>query len=188
MAQRVLWTAFVAFLLLTPAVSAHAEMPADCARADAVVSGKVRALMRRSDTEATWLLGNSIAAIKRARAQCVAGRHERALLRYGRILLYMDAREVALNEDGLTRSSWCNRLRARQLQRGRLSPIGRGTTNHCRGTCSQNGRSPTYGQHRSKIPRALAAMAFAEGPWASRNCAAGPAGSMLRMKLMSPCR
>ncbi len=32
------------------------------------------------------------------------------------------------------------------------------------------------------------AMALAEGPWAWRNSAAWPVGSMLRMKLMSPWR
>jgi hypothetical protein len=97
MVQRALCTSFVASLLLATTMSARADMPADCVSADGVVSGKIRALMRRSDSRATWLVGNSIAAVKQARAQCLGGQQEGALRQYGRILLYMETQEAALN-------------------------------------------------------------------------------------------
>lgn len=100
MVQRVLRTAVIAPLLLGFGLVAHAEMPADCASADAVVSGKIRALMRRSDARATWLIGNSIAVVKQARAQCTGGQQEAALRQYGRLLLYMETQEAALSPSG----------------------------------------------------------------------------------------
>jgi len=103
MVQRALSTAFVVSLLFSPVVSARADMPADCTSADGVLAGKIRALMRRSDTRATWLVGNSIAAVKQARAQCLSGQQEIALRQYGRILLYMETEEAAL--DGITVNS-----------------------------------------------------------------------------------
>jgi hypothetical protein len=102
MVQRALCSAVVASFLIGPGVSARADMPADCTSADNVVSGKIRALMRRSDTRATWLVGNSISAIKQARAQCLAGHQETALRQYGRVLLYMETQEAALNGLAMT--------------------------------------------------------------------------------------
>jgi hypothetical protein len=96
MVQCILRAAVLAPLVLGFGLAAHAEMPADCAAADAVVSGKIRALMRRSDVRATWLIGNSVAVVKQARAYCGGGQQEAALRQYGRLLLYMETQEAAL--------------------------------------------------------------------------------------------
>ncbi len=101
MLSRVMGTALAIPLLVAGSLglnvgAARAEMPADCTSADAVVSGKIRALMRRSDVRATWLVGNSIAAVKQARAHCAGGQQDMGLRQYARVLLYIESQELAM--------------------------------------------------------------------------------------------
>lgn len=90
--------------------AAELRLARECVTAELEAAEKIRALLRRADARATWLLASNIALSKAARGHCVNGQVERAMTLYDRMFRALHADETA---------------RAAEMARAEEAPAGR---------------------------------------------------------------